>query len=126
MDLELLLAQGVPRDAAQLLRESGLKVTHVGELQMSAAPDSEILSFARSRSLVSITRDADFHAMLVLGEALGPSVVRIRIEGLGAGEIARLIQKVVDQFSRELKACCMITVKHRKTTCHLLERFSIP
>ena len=41
--LRLILDQGVPRDAAKLLRQLGYDCTHVGELQMSRASDEEIL-----------------------------------------------------------------------------------
>jgi predicted nuclease of predicted toxin-antitoxin system len=60
--LHLLLDQGLPRDAAEQLRAAGVNCTHVGEIGMSAAADTEILECARLRTSVVVTLDADFHA----------------------------------------------------------------
>ena len=43
--MRLVLDQGVPQDAAALLRSLGYGCMHVGEIGMSKAADEEILSF---------------------------------------------------------------------------------
>lgn len=42
--MRLLLDQGVPHDAAALLRSFGYDCTHVGEIGMSKATDQEIVA----------------------------------------------------------------------------------
>jgi predicted nuclease of predicted toxin-antitoxin system len=42
--MRLVLDQGVPRDAAALLRSLGYDCVHVGEIGMSKAGDEEILA----------------------------------------------------------------------------------
>lgn len=118
----LLLDQGLPRDAAEQLRVDGVSCIHVGELGMSIATDLEILEWARLRGAVVVTLDADFHAILAVRNALGPSVIRLRIQGLNAASLARLLHQVIDQYKAELEAGFMITVKQRKITCHLLPK----
>ena len=118
----LLLDQGLPRDAAQQLRASGVLCTHVGELGMAAAADIEILEWARLHGSAVVTLDADFHAMLAVQGATKPSVIRIRVQGLNGTAVTRLLHRVLAQYKAELGAGCMITVKPRKTTCHLLSR----
>ena len=44
--MRLILDQGVPRDAASMLRELGYECTHVGEVGMSRAADQDILAWA--------------------------------------------------------------------------------
>lgn len=89
---------------------------------MSIATELEILEWARLRGAVVVTLDADFHAILAVRNALGPSVIRLRIQGLNAASLARLLHQVIDQYKAELEAGCMITVKQRKITCHLLPK----
>lgn len=82
--------------------------------------DEAILGFALGRRAVVVTLDADFHAILAVSGAVGPSVVRIRIQGFGAAEIAECVRSVCVRFDRELNAGSLVTVKARKTTCHSL------
>jgi predicted nuclease of predicted toxin-antitoxin system len=118
--ITLVLDQGVPRDAAGGLRALGYECVHVGEIGMSTATDEEILGFALGRNSVVVTPDADFHAILAVSGAAGPSVIRIRIQGLRATEIAECVRFVSIQFDSELIAGSLVTVKARKTTCHML------
>jgi predicted nuclease of predicted toxin-antitoxin system len=82
MSITLVLDQGVPRDAAGRLRDLGYECIHVGEVGMSAAGDCQILEFALLKNAVVVTLDADFHAILAVSRAAGPSVIRIRVQGL--------------------------------------------
>jgi predicted nuclease of predicted toxin-antitoxin system len=93
---------------------------HVGEIAMSKAADEEILAFSLGRNAVVVTLDADFHAILAVSGAQGPSVIRMRLQGLGAPEVVEVVRKVVASFEAELKRGSLITVKALKTTCHRL------
>lgn len=86
MPITLVLDQGVPRDAAGRLRDLGYECVHAGEAGMSTAADEEILSFALGKNGIVVTFDADFHAILVVSGAAGPSAVRIRIRGVTCRE----------------------------------------
>jgi predicted nuclease of predicted toxin-antitoxin system len=118
--IRLLLDQGVPRDAAVLLRDSGYECIHVSDIGMSVASDSDILDQARDNHAILVTLDADFHMILAVTSANSPSVIRLRIEGLDAAAVTKIVQAVLDQFKNELTRGAMITVKAKKTTCHKL------
>jgi predicted nuclease of predicted toxin-antitoxin system len=115
----------MPRNAAALLREAGMVREHVGELGLSRAEDTEILELGRERHAVVVTLDADFHAILAVSMATGPSVIRLRLQGLDGVRAAHLIMDIVGRFASELSQGCLITVKLRKTTCHMLPVFSL-
>jgi predicted nuclease of predicted toxin-antitoxin system len=89
--IRLVLDQGVSRDAAGLLRNMGYRCTHVGEAEMSKATDEAILAWSLEQDAIVLTLDADFHTILAVSGARGPSVVRLRIQGLGAPELAELL-----------------------------------
>lgn len=122
VDLNVVLDQGLPRDAAEQLRSGGVSCVHVGELGMSQAADTEILEWARAQNSVIVTLDADFHAILAVRNDSKPSVVRVRIQGLNGTAIAVLVHRVLGLYAAELRTGCMITVKPRKMTCHLLPK----
>jgi predicted nuclease of predicted toxin-antitoxin system len=118
--IRLVLDQGVPRDAAELLRALGYECIHVGDIGMWNASDEEILKFATGKQATIVTLDADFHTILAVSGSQQPSIIRIRIESLRAHETSELIQRVVAEFSDDLQHGVLISVKTRKTTCHRL------
>ena len=115
-----MLDQGVPRDAAARLRNLGYECTHVGEIGMCMANDNEILVWALEKNAVVVTLDADFHTILAVSGATGPSVIRLRLQGLGAPKVVELVQNVLARFESDLNHGSLVTVKARKITCHRL------
>ena len=118
--MRLVLDQGLSRDAASGLRDLGHECVHVGEVGMRSAADEEILAFSLRMKAVVVTLDADFHAILGVSGASGPSVIRLRLQGLGGPEVAEVVERVLLNFDADLRRGCLVTVKTRKTTCHRL------
>jgi predicted nuclease of predicted toxin-antitoxin system len=118
--IRLVLDQGVPRDAASLLRERGHECTHVGEVGMSVASDEEILAWSLEENAVVVTLDADFHAIVAVSGAAGPSVIRMRRQGLNALAVVELVENILANFESDLASGSLVTVKSNKTTCHKL------
>jgi predicted nuclease of predicted toxin-antitoxin system len=108
--MRLLLDQGLPRSIGLYLRNPDTEVLHVGEVGLSTASDSKILDFARQQGMVVVTLDADFHAMLALSAAIGPSVIRVRIEGLRAELLATLLMNVLGICADDLEKGAMVSV----------------
>ena len=108
--IAVLLDRGLPRTAAGLLREIGWDVQHVSERGMSQAEDVAIIEVARQEERVVVTLDADFHALLAVSGAQGPSVLRIRMEGLKADRIASLTEQVFAVAGNALALGAMVTV----------------
>ncbi|MGH9620778.1 MAG: DUF5615 family PIN-like protein [Bryobacteraceae bacterium] len=116
----LLLDQGIPCDAVSGLREIGYGCTHVSQIGMADSDDDEILARAREMRAIVVTLDADFHAILAVSGISGPSAVRIRMEGLHAADIVRVIRGAFARFAADLRDGALVTVKARKITCHRL------
>jgi predicted nuclease of predicted toxin-antitoxin system len=83
---------------------------HVGDLGLATATDSAILDEARRQNAIVATLDADFHAILARTKAVDPSVIRIRIEGLTASQLAQLLHQVITAAGRDLAAGAAISV----------------
>lgn len=118
--MKLLLDQGLPRGAAALLRESGVDTVHTGEIGYATAQDEEIIDRARVENRVVVTLDADFHSLLALSGASLPSVIRIRMEGLKALALARLLQRITAEWSEELEIGVFLTVQPDRIRLHRL------
>jgi predicted nuclease of predicted toxin-antitoxin system len=91
-----------------------------GEIGMSRTADEEILAFSLEKDAVVVTLDADFHTILAVSGASGPSVIRLRLQGLGAPEVVERVRNVLAGFEVDLKRGSLVTVKSLKTTCHRL------
>jgi predicted nuclease of predicted toxin-antitoxin system len=102
------------------LRDLGHECEHVAEIGMWKAADDEILAYALEKRAVVVTLDADFRTILAVRRASGPSVIRLRVEGLRAPDVVRLLQDVLSGFEAELRRGSLVTVKSRKTTSHRL------
>ena len=93
---------------------------HAGEIGMGKSSDDEILAWSLGKNAIVVTLDADFHTMLAVSRANGPSVIRLRMQGLGAWQVVELVQSVFAGFGDDLKRGSLVTVKAHKVTCHRL------
>ena len=108
----VLLDQGLPPEAAGLLRGEGWDAVHVREMGMSRAADAQILDRARAEERVCVTLDRDFHAHLALTSARQPSVILLRWEGLNSSHLKELLLNVWKQVERDLhrqECLCYLT-----------------
>lgn len=118
--MKLLLDQGLPRGAAGLLREGDIDAIHTGDIGYATAQDGEIIERARQENRVVVTLDADFHNILALSGASGPSVIRIRMEGLKAIALTRLLQRILEEWTEELEIGVLLTVQAERIRVHRL------
>ena len=108
--MRLLLDHGLPRSAAGLLRDAGMDAVHTGERGLATASDQQILTFAGQEGRTVVTLDADFHALLALRGIPGPSVIRIRVEGLRAEALVDLVQRVLEVCGEDLAEGAAVSV----------------
>ncbi|HKO05676.1 MAG TPA: DUF5615 family PIN-like protein [Candidatus Acidoferrales bacterium] len=108
--MKLLLDQGLPRSTLPHLLIIGIESAHVGDMGLASAPDARILELSSQQDCVLVTLDADFHAQLALSGASRPSVIRIRIEGLRAEDLAGLLGKVLEVCADDLRQGAMVSV----------------
>jgi predicted nuclease of predicted toxin-antitoxin system len=108
--MRLLLDQGLPRSTVLHLHDLGIEAIHVGDKGLATATDSKILDFGRQEGMVVVTLDADFHALLALSGVSEPSVIRIRMEGLRAEGLARLLASVLQVSGDDLLRGAMVSV----------------
>lgn len=101
--MKLLLDQGLPRTAAPLLQKQGHDAVH-------AADESRIV----------VTLDADFSMLLAISQAAGPSVIRVRQEGVKAEILVKLLSLALDEYGSELLSGATVTVRDGKARARRL------
>jgi hypothetical protein len=117
MGVRLVLDQGIHETPPQPCATSDTNACTWVKLACRKPPMMRYLS-GPDRDSVVVTLDADFHTILAVSGARGPSVIRLRMEGLRAPEVVGLIQKVFVEFGTDLKRGSLVTVKAHKITCH--------
>lgn len=80
----------------------------------------QMLTAAKREGRMIATLDADFHALLALSQVSGPSVVRIRIEGLRGLALAILLETVWQRCEDDLAKGALVTVTERHIRVHQL------
>ncbi len=120
MSLKLLLDQGLPRSASQLLSSAGVDTIHVAEIGFATAEDEEILIKAEEEGRVVVTLDADFHSLLALKGVNSPSVIRIRIERLKAQAFTNLLLSVLPTCKENLLKGAVVTIERNRIRFRLL------
>jgi len=112
--MKLLLDQGLPRSSASSLRSLGFDAIHTGECGLSTATDMEILEIGRRQDQCIVTLDSDFHTLIALLEWQDPSAIRVRIEGLRAREMTRLIVRTIDICGQDIEKGGLVSVEERR------------
>lgn len=108
-----------PRWAA-LLTDAGMEATHWSNLGPANAPDTEIMSFARTNDYVVLTHDLDFSAILAATQGDKPSVVQIRADDISPDIIGKTVINALSQMADELDQGALLTVDPRRTRLRLL------
>jgi predicted nuclease of predicted toxin-antitoxin system len=121
--MKFLLDQGLPRSAADLMRQAGFDVVHTAEIGMTESLDEEILKRALAEERIVVTLDADFHTLLVLSKLSKPSIIRFRIEGLRAEKLTELLLEVTRQCEEDLAAGALISVQEHQIRIRRLPVF---
>ena len=111
----ILLDQGLPSYAAELLRKRGWDAVHVREIGMRDATDEAILTKAAADGRICVTLDKDFHEALARSRAVHPSVILLRWQNLRAEGVAEAIEATLTRYDAELNSGVAITVSERAT-----------
>lgn len=109
--MRILLDQGLPIRAAEFLRSKGGDAVHTEEAGLARAADPAILEWCRSEDRVLFSLDRDFHRLIALASASGPSVVRLRLQGLSYRETAEIIEQVIATHRNDLDEGALISVR---------------
>ncbi len=118
--IRLFLDQALPLRAEHVLRERGWDVVHATTAGLATAADRTILGWCDERGYAVVTHDHGFHQMIALFGVAGPSVIRIRLQGLDHEEIGGLIDRVVRAHTAEIESGALVSVSGRRVKVRTL------
>ena len=74
------------------LRDAGYDTTHVADIELATATDSQIFDHAVAEGFAVVTADSDFAMLLALRRTESPSVIHLRhVAELGPDDHAQLL-----------------------------------
>jgi predicted nuclease of predicted toxin-antitoxin system len=101
--VKFLVDENLPRPFADILRAAGHDASHVIDHGLGGATDDTVMALALAQQATLVTYDADFAALLVLGEHRLPSVVLFRDHRRRPDELAQLLLANLDAIESSLK-----------------------
>ncbi|MEO0015040.1 MAG: hypothetical protein RLZZ535_3429 [Cyanobacteriota bacterium] len=109
--MKFLADMGISPRTVEKLRREGYDAVHLVEEKLEKLEDREILAKAREEGRIILTVDLDFGYLLAVSSAVLPSVVLFRLGNESREVIEEYLDDVLSQFSEELDAGAIISVK---------------
>lgn len=97
----------------KVLAEKGYRIKRVSEVLPADAPDRAILEYAEQSSMVVLTQDLDFSALLAVSNASGPSVITLRVSNVEPLAVANLLAGLLPQVEGQLAQGAIVSVSDR-------------
>jgi len=108
--IRLLLDMGLPRRAAEDLRQEGMEVEHVADLGMASASDREILAVAAEERLTVVTLDSDFAKIVAIEGRPTPSLIHLRLPDLDRTATVKLLREIIPRLTDDLEKGCIASI----------------
>lgn len=93
------------------LRNEGFDTTHVADIGLAAATDSEIFDHAVAAGFAVVTADSDFAMLLALRRSTSPSVIQLRhVAELGPDAHVELLLSNLPAIVEELERGVVVSL----------------
>ena len=100
----------LPPSWVEYLSGKGHEAVHWSSVGPIEAADTVIMDWARERSIVVLTHDLDFSALLASTGASGPSVVQVRTRDVMPEATGPYVAAALDKFATELAAGAIVSI----------------
>lgn len=118
--MKIIADVNVSRRVVEKLRGEGIDVIRSTDLLDARATDTEILAEATRLGAIVMSHDQDFTALLATRNAVGPSLINLRVSYV---DIDRLTRKIVDVLSLtkdDLASGAIVTIEDTRVRVHRL------
>lgn len=118
--MTLLLDMNLSPRWVAALEAANIAAIHWSQIGAPAAPDREIMDYAREHGHIVLTHDLDFSAILAVTGGRKPSVIQLRASDIRPEVMAPQVIAALHQLSTELEAGALITLTSAKSRLRLL------
>ena len=103
-----------------VLQEGGHNAVHWSSVGEPTAPDQEVMNWASREGYVVFTHDLDFGAILAITNAVAPSVIQMRNQGVLPLQIGKTVLSALREFEAELDSGALIIIDETQSRVRIL------
>lgn len=118
--LKLLIDMNLSPLWVEALEAQGHRGVHWSQVGDHAAPDREILEYARKQGYAVFTHDLDFTRLLALTHADGPSVIQLRSQSVLPREAGPLVFATLRQHEQLLERGALVVIDATTSRARIL------
>jgi predicted nuclease of predicted toxin-antitoxin system len=118
--MKLLIDMNLSPEWVEALAVDNIDAVHWSMIGAHAAPDKELMSWAKSNGYIVLTHDLGFGAILAATGAEAPSVIQLRFQDLAPSHAKQLVVKVLHDYRIELGQGSLISVDEDKARVRIL------
>lgn len=118
--MKLLVDMNLSPRWCEFLQANGWDSIHWSQVGNADASDREVMQWAFAQQRIVLTHDLDYGAMLAATQAIGPSVVQVRVQDVRPEKLGPLLVSVLKQYERELAAGALLIADPVKSRIRLL------
>ena len=109
--MKLLIDMNLSPTWCEYLAQRGIESVHWSTIGSASAADVEIMQHAKEHSLVVMSHDLDFGAVLAATKAEGPSVIQVRCVDPTPDALGSIVVESLTQFGEVLRAGAIVVVE---------------
>lgn len=118
--MRFVIDENMSQKWARELNARGHRAEHWLEIGKRAAPDADVLQYARSVDAVVLTCDLDFGDILAASGSKTPSVLQLRPGKMRPEILIHRVLAAINQHSRLLEAGVLLTIDLKKSRARAL------
>jgi predicted nuclease of predicted toxin-antitoxin system len=118
--MRVLIDMNLSPDWVETFKQHDIEAVHWSTVGASNAPDTDILSYAKTGSYIIFTNDLDFGTILALGGHSSPSVLQLRNQDIFPSDVENVVVQTLQTCKEYLGAGALVVVDVNKTRVRVL------
>ena len=118
--MKILVDMNLSPGWADFLSGNGIEAVHWSSIGRQDAPDSEIMTYAKTYDFTVLTNDLDFGYILAITRGKKPSVIQMRTGSLGHDKVGVVVLSAIKLLAADIDKGALVTIDPRKTRVTLL------
>jgi predicted nuclease of predicted toxin-antitoxin system len=118
--MRVLIDMNLSPDWLETFKQHGIEALHWSKVGKHNAPDTDILSYAKTGGYIIFTNDLDFGTILALGSHSSPSVLQLRTQDILPSDVENVVIQTLKICKDYLDTGALVVVDANKTRVRIL------